>query len=283
MMPGQQEHGGARVVEVVAGRPGSGNYWRDFWDHRELLFFLTWRDIIVRYRQTVVGVAWAVLRPLLITGVMVIVFSKLAGLGSDGLPYSLVVLTGLLGWQLFATGLTGASSSLVNNVSLISKVYFPRLVIPASSILASLVDFVIFCGLLAVFMVWFNHPPGWQVVFLPVLLLLTLATTLGAGLWFGALNVRYRDFNNIVPILLQVGMYLSPVGFRSELIPERWRLLYSLNPMAGLLDGFRWALLGDHATVYWPGFLVSAAVAGLLLASGVWFFRKAEQTFADFI
>jgi lipopolysaccharide transport system permease protein len=268
---------------VVRARGGEPHYWRDLWRHRELLWFLVWRDIIVRYKQTVIGIAWSVLRPLMTTVAMVIVFGRLAGLRAEGVPYTLLVLTGLLCWQLFATALTGACSSVVGSANLISKIYLPRLIIPTSAVLAGLVDYLISCGVLALLMLWFHYLPTWRVLLLPGLTLLTLLTAIGAGLWFGALNVRYRDFNNIIPLVLQIGMYVSPVGYSSLIIPERWRLVYSLNPMAGLLDGYRWALLGKDAAIYWPGFCLSMVLVALLLVSGIWYFRRMERTFADVI
>jgi lipopolysaccharide transport system permease protein len=268
---------------VVRARGGESRYWKDLWRHRELLWFLVWRDIVVRYKQTVIGIAWSVLRPLITTVAMVIVFGRLAHLGTGEVPYSLLVLTGLLGWQLFSTALTSACGSVVGSANLISKVYFPRLIIPTSAVLAGLVDYVISCGVLAMLMAWFHFVPTWRVLFLPGLTLLTLLTAIGAGLWVGALNVRYRDFNNIIPLLLQIGLYVSPVAYSSRIIPDHWRLIYSLNPMAGLLDGYRWALLGQHTGIYWPGFLLSMTLVALLLGSGLWYFRRTERTFADVI
>jgi lipopolysaccharide transport system permease protein len=270
--------------EVVIRPEGdAGQYWRDMWRQRELVYFLVWRDIIIRYKQTVMGVGWAVLRPLTTTLVMVVVFGKLAGLGVDGLPYSLVVLTGLLSWQLFASALAGASSSVVGNANLIMKVYFPRLIIPLASMLPNLIDYLISCAVLASLMVWFRFNPGWRILALPGLTGLTLMTAAGAGLWFAALNVRYRDVANIIGILLQIGIYISPVAFTSALVPERWRMLYSCNPMAGILDGYRWALLRQDAAIYWPGFFISMSLVGFLFVSGIWFFRKTERAFADVI
>lgn len=271
--------------EIVITSDGAGAlYWGDMWRHRELIYFLVWRDIIIRYKQTVVGIAWAVLRPLITTLVMVIVFGKLANLGpASGMPYSLLVLTGLLGWQLFSSALIGASSSVVCNSNLITKIYFPRLIIPFSSMLHSLVDYFICCVVLGLMMVWFRFNPGWRALALPGLTCLTLLTATGVGLWFAALNVRYRDVTNIVGILIQVGMYISPVAFSSTIVPERWRLVYSLNPMAGIIDGYRWALLQQNTAIYWPGFSLSMGMMLFLLVSGVWYFRKTEWEFADVI
>jgi lipopolysaccharide transport system permease protein len=277
--------GVAPSCEEVVIRPegDAGQYWRDMWRQRELVYFLVWRDVIIRYKQTVMGVAWAVLRPLTTTLVMVVVFGKLAGLGVKELPYSLVVLTGLVSWQLFASSLSGASTSVVGNANLIRKVYFPRLIIPFASILPNLIDYLISCAVLASLMVWFRFNPGWRVLALPGLTALTLMTAAGAGLWLGALNVRYRDVANVVGILLQIGVYISPVAFTSAIVPERWRMLYSCNPMAGILDGYRWALLRQDAAIYWPGFFISMSLVGFLFVSGIWFFRKTERAFADVI
>ena len=271
--------------EVVITSAGAGAlYWADMWRQRELLYFLVWRDILIRYKQTVVGIAWAMLRPLVTTCVMVIVFGKLARLGDTlGMPYSLVVLTGLLSWQLFAGALVGASSSVVGNSNLITKIYFPRLIIPLSSMMQSLVDYIFTCVALGLVMVWFRFNPGWRALALPGLTCLTLLAATGLGLWFAALNVRYRDIVNVVGILVQIGLYISPVAFPSSLVPERWRMVYSLNPMAGIIDGYRWALLHQDTAIYWPGFALSLAMMVCLLASGVWYFRKTEWEFADVI
>ena len=270
--------------EIIIRSEGSGTqYWRDMWRQREMIYFLVWRDILIRYKQTVVGVSWAVLRPLVTTLVMVIVFSKLAQLKVPDLPYTLFVLTGLLSWQLFSSALAGASTSVVGNASLITKIYFPRLIIPFSAMLHTLVDYFISCVVLALLMAWYHFNPGWRALALPGLTALTLLTAMGLGLWFAALNVRYRDIMNVVGIILQVGHWLSPVAYSSGLVPERWRWLYSLNPMAGIIDGYRWALLRQDAAIYWPGFAISMAMTAFLLVSGVWYFRKTEWEFADVI
>lgn len=270
------------TVTIEAGR-ADAHYWRDLWAFRELLVFLAWRDILVRYKQTVIGIAWSVIRPLLTMIVFTIVFGKLAGLPSNGVPYPVLVFSALLPWQFFANSLSDSSNSMLSNAGMISKVYFPRLIVPASSIVVSLVDFCItFCLLLAI-MFWFDVMPTWRMLLLPVLLLLALATALGAGLWFAALNTKYRDFRYIVPFVVQFGLYVSPVGFSSDIVPERWRLLYSLNPMVAVIDGFRWAIIGGEAKIYWPGFAVSVGLMTLLLVTGIMYFRKTEKTFADVI
>jgi len=267
---------------IEAGR-SERHYWADLWRYRELFGFLVWRDILVRYKQTVIGVAWALLRPLLAIVVFTIVFGKLAGLPSDGAPYAIMVCAGLLPWQFFASAFSEAGGSLVGNAGIISKVYFPRLVIPASAVIVGLVDFAISLAILAGLMVWYGYAPSWRVATLPLFVLIAFAAALGAGLWIGALNVRYRDFRFVIPFIVQFGLFISPVGFSSSIVPERWRLAYSLNPLVGVIDGFRWATLGGNATLYWPGFLLSAVLVVALLASGIWYFRRTERTFADVI
>lgn len=269
-------------VVVEAGRV-EGQYWRDLFRYRELLLMLAWRDVSVRYKQTVIGIAWVVGRPLLMVVVLTVVFGRISGLSSDGVPYPLLVLVALLPWQLFANSLTGSSGSLVSNSSLISKVYFPRLIIPISSLLAQLVDFAITALMLVPLMVYYQYGPGWQVLLTPLFVLLALGCAAGIGLWLGALNVRYRDVGHVVPFFVQFGLYISPVGYSASVVPERWRAVYALNPMVGIIDGFRWCLLGPTAEPYWPGVLLSVAITGLILATGVWYFRRTERTFADLI
>ena len=267
---------------IEAGRT-ERHYWTDLWRYRELFGFLVWRDILVRYKQTVIGVAWALLRPVLAIVVFTIVFGKLAGLPSEGVPYAIMVCAGLLPWQFFASAFAEAGGSLVGNAGIISKVYFPRLVIPASAVIVGLVDFAISLVILAGLMVWYGYAPDWRVATLPLFVLIAFAAALGAGLWIGALNVRYRDFRFVIPFIVQFGLFISPVGFSSSIVPERWRLAYSLNPLVGVIDGFRWATLGGNASLYWPGFLLSAVLVAALLASGIWYFRRTDRTFADVI
>ena len=271
-----------REVIIEAGRSDE-NYWKDLWAYRELLWFLAWRDILVRYKQTVIGIIWSVIRPLLTMIVFTIVFGKLAGLSSGGVPYPVLVFAGLLPWQLFASSLSESSNSLLSNAGMISKVYFPRLIIPASSVVVSIVDFLITFLLLLIVMLWFGIWPTWRMLFLPFFVILALVSAFGAGLWFGALNTKFRDFRYIVPFVVQFGLYISPVGFSSDILPENWRLLYSLNPMVSVIDGFRWSVYGVTASIYWPGFLVSVGLIIVSLISGVWYFRKTEKTFADII
>ena len=269
-------------LTIEAGR-AEANYWRDLWGFRELLFFLAWRDVLVRYKQTVIGVSWSLIRPLVTMIVFTIVFGKLAGLPSEGVPYPILVLAALLPWQFFANSLTDSSNSLLSNAGMISKIYFPRLIVPASSVVVSLVDFLITFVLILVIMSCYGVMPTWRMLFLPLLLILALAISFGAGLWFAALNIRFRDFRYIVPFVVQFGLYVSPVGFTSDIVPEHWRLIYSFNPMVAVIDGFRWAIIGEQISIYWPGFLVSLLLTSAVLFSGVMYFRKTERTFADVI
>lgn len=276
------ENPGKKIVIIEAGRTDM-HYWLDLWDFRELLWFLAWRDILVRYKQTAIGVAWSVIRPLLTMIVFTVVFGKLAGLPSSGVPYPILVLSALLPWQFFANSLSDSSSSLLSNAAMISKVYFPRLIVPAASIVVSVVDFLITLVLMFGLMIWFEVWPTWRLMLLPFLLLLALATALGAGLWLAALNTKFRDFRYIVPFIVQFGLYVSPVGFSSDIVPERWRLIYSINPMVGVIDGFRWAVIGGEAQIYWPGMGLSCVLIAFILVTGVMYFRKTEKTFADVI
>ena len=267
---------------IEAGRT-EGQYWKDLWRYRELFYFLAWRDILVRYKQTVIGIAWALIRPLLTMIVFTIVFGNLAKLPSGGAPYPILVFAAMLPWQFFASALAECSNSLIVNSNLISKVYFPRLIVPSSAVIVSFVDFLISGIILLALMIWFNFVPDWRIVTLPLFILLAFAAAMGAGLWLAALNVKYRDFRYIVPFIVQFGLYISPVGFSSSIVPPQWRLLYSINPMVGVIDGFRWAILGGEAQLYWPGFILSTGLVALLLLTGIWYFRQTERTFADVI
>jgi lipopolysaccharide transport system permease protein len=258
-------------------------YWKDIWQYRELFYFLSWRDILVRYKQTVVGIAWSVIRPLLTMIVLTIVFSKMAKLPSEGVPYPLLVFAAMLPWQFFSNAFSTASGSIVNNANLISKIYFPRLIIPTSAVVTSFIDFLISGIILAVFMIWYQFIPGWRILSLPIFVLMAFAAAMGVSLWITALNVKYRDFFHVIPFIVQFGLYISPVGFSSSIVPDKWRLLYSINPMVGVIDGFRWALLGGNCAIYWPGFLLSVVVVGIVLLTGIIHFRKTEKTFADII
>ncbi len=258
-------------------------YWRDLWRYRELFYFLAWRDLLVRYKQTVVGVAWSLIRPLLTMVVLTVVFGKFGKMPSGGVPYPLLVFCGMLPWQFFSTALSESGNSLVNNSNLISKVYFPRLVVPASSVITSFVEFAISAAFLAVLRLCYLYLASASYYLLPLFVLLVFAASFGAGLWVAALMVEYRDFRFIVPFVVQFGLYISPVGFLSSVVPEQWRLLYSLNPMVGVIDGFRWSILGGQNTLYWPGFTVSVLTILLLVVTGIWYFRRTERTFADVI
>lgn len=267
---------------IEAGRT-ERQYWQDLWRYRELFYFLAWRDILVRYKQTVIGIAWALIRPFLTMIVFTVVFGNLAKLPSEGAPYPILVFAAMLPWQFFANALSESSNSLISNANLVSKVYFPRLVVPASAVIVSFVDFMVSGMILLGLMAWYNFVPTWRIVTLPLFIVIAFAASMGAGLWLASLNVKYRDFRYIVPFIVQFGLYVSPVGFSSSIVPEQWRLLYSLNPMVGVIDGFRWAILGGESKLYLPGFALSFALVVLLLFSGIWYFRKVERTFADVI
>lgn len=269
-------------LTIEAGK-AEQHYWADLWRFRELFYFLSWRDILVRYKQTVIGVLWAILRPILTTVVFVFVFGRLAKMPADGVPYPLLVFSAMLPWQFFASALTEASGSLVANANMISKVYFPRLIVPASSIIVAFADFLISLLLLGGLMVIYGVLPTWRILFLPVFTAIALLAAFGAGLWLAALNVKYRDFRYVLPFLVQFGLYVSPVGFSSSVVPEQWRLLYSLNPMVGVIDGFRWSITGVETVMYWPGFAVSVTLVVLIAVGGLWYFRKTERAFADVI
>lgn len=267
---------------IEAGR-AERHYWQDLWRYRELFYFLAWRDILVRYKQTVAGILWALLRPLLTMIVLVIVFGKLAKLPSGNIPYPVLVFAALLPWQFFSSAFTESGNSLISNANLLSKVYFPRLVVPASAVIVSFVDFLVSSLILACLMLWYGYLPGWQILMLPLFIVILFAAAIGPGLWIAALNVKYRDFRYIVPFVVQFGLYISPVGFSSSVVPEQWRLLYSINPMVGVIDGFRWAILGGESRIYWQGFILSLVLVLTVLVTGVAYFRKTEKSFADVI
>lgn len=273
-------------TQTLVIEPGRAerHYWRDLWNYRELFFVLAWRDVAVRYKQTVIGLAWALMQPLLTMIVFTIIFGKIAKLPTDrAVPYALLVYAGLLPWQLFSTALTGASNSLISNANLISKVYFPRLIVPASAVVVALIDFLISFAILAGLMLWYQFVPGSQIFTLPFFVLMAFLASLGPGLWITALNVKYRDFRYVIPFIVQFGLYVSPVGFSSNVIPEQWRLLYSLNPVVGVIDGFRWAILGGESNLYLPGFILSWGVIAFFLWLGIRQFRSMEKSFADLI
>ncbi len=271
-------------IEVIL-EPGRAekNYWRDLWRYRELFQVLAWRDCAVRYKQTVLGVAWAVIRPVLTVAIFTVVFGRLAKLPSEGAPYPLMVFAGMLPWTFFSTALADASNSLISNTNLVSKVYFPRLIVPTATIAAAFVDFFIGLLILVAMMIWYQFLPSWHILLLPIFVFLAFLASLGPGLWLTAVNVKYRDFRYVIPFMAQFGLYVSPVGFSSSVVPEKWRLLYSLNPMVGIIDGFRWCILGGEGKIHWPSFGISIVVVGALLWLGIRQFRKLEKTFADLI
>ncbi|AUB84937.1 phosphate ABC transporter permease [Candidatus Thiodictyon syntrophicum] len=260
------------------------HYWRDLWRYRELFYVLAWRDVAVRYKQTIIGLAWALLQPFFTMVVFTVVFGKLARMPTEGdTPYALLVYAGLLPWQFFASALSSASGSLTGNANLISKVYFPRLIVPTAAVVTSFIDFLISFGILVLLMLWYQFWPGWQILTLPGFVLMAFLASLGPGLWITALNVKYRDFRYVIPFIVSMGLYVSPVGFSSSVIPEQWRLLYALNPMVGVIDGFRWAILGGAAHIYWPGFILSWGLIACFLWLGIRQFRRMERSFADFV
>jgi lipopolysaccharide transport system permease protein len=274
------------MQEFIIIEPGrrERHYWLDLWRYRELFRVLAWRDLSVRYKQTVIGVAWALIRPFLAMLIFTIIFGRIAGLPSDGTaPYALMVFAGMLPWTFFSTGLSEASNSLVSNANLISKVYFPRLIVPTATVIVAFVDFLISFFLLIVLMVWYQFLPDWRIVVLPGFIILAFLASIGPALWISTLNVRYRDFRYVIPFIVQFGLYVSPVGFSSSVVPEQWRLWYSLNPMVGVIDGFRWCILGGQSKLYLPSLAISLGVAAFFLWFGIRQFRKMEKNFADLI
>ncbi|MEL6788186.1 MAG: ABC transporter permease [Cyanobacteria bacterium J06607_15] len=267
---------------IEAGR-SERHYWRDIWRYRELFYFLAWRDILVRYKQTAIGIIWALIRPFLTMVVFTVIFGKIAKLPAGDAPYPILVFAAMLPWQFFANSLTECSNSLIRNSNLISKIYFPRLIVPSSAVVVSFVDFLISGSILLALMAWYNFVPGWRILTLPFWIAIAFAASLGVGLWLATFNVQYRDFHHLVPFMVQFGLYVSPVGFSSSVVPQQWQLLYSLNPMVGVIDGFRWAIIGGDSTLYLPGLFLSISLVVLLLLSGIWFFRRMERTFADVI
>ena len=260
------------------------NYWADLWRYRELFFILAWRDISVRYKQTIIGVLWAIIRPLLTMVVFTVIFSRIAKLPSDGnAPYALMVFAAMLPWSLFSNALSESSNSLISNANLIGKIYFPRLIIPSATLVTAFIDFLISLIILIGMMAYYKFAPGIHILLLPCFIILAMLASLGPGLWITALNVKYRDFRYIIPFVVQFGLYISPVGFSSQIIPEKWRMLYSINPMVGVIDGFRWCILGGNSPIYLHGFILSLAVIAFFLWLGISRFRRMEKTFADLI
>lgn len=258
------------------------NYWRDLWRFRELMYILAWRDLSVRYKQTVIGVAWALIRPAL-TMLVFVVFRRLVGIERSSVPEPILVLAAVLPWQFFSTALSESSGSLIGNANLISKIYFPRLIIPCAAVVTSFVDFLITLCMLALLMVWYGYSPGWQLIVLPLFVLLTFGLSVGLGLLLAALNVEYRDFRYIVPFIVQFGLFISPIAFTTANVPERWRALYALNPLVGIIDGFRWSLLGGLTAFDAQAVALSVTVTTSFLVLGVWYFRRMERSFADVI
>lgn len=260
------------------------HYWRDLWRYRELFLVLAWRDVSVRYKQTIIGLSWALIRPFLTMVVFTVIFGHVAKLPADGAaPYALMVFAGLLPWQFFSSALSDASNSLIGNANLISKVYFPRLIIPAAAVVVAFFDFLVSLAILVGLMVWYQFVPGWHLVTLPLFLVMAVLASLGPGLWVTSLNVKYRDFRYVIPFIVQFGLYISPVGFSSSVVPPEWKLLYSVNPLVGVIEGFRWAILGGSTPIFWPGFALSWVVIAGFLWLGLSQFRKTEKSFADLI
>jgi lipopolysaccharide transport system permease protein len=271
------------VIILEAGR-SEGHYWRDLWRFRELFRVLAWRDLAVRYKQTVIGVLWALIRPFLTMVIFTVIFGRIAKLPTDGsAPYALMVFAGILPWTFFSTGLSEASNSLITNEKLISKVYFPRLIVPVATVVVAFVDFLISFCILLLLMGWYRFVPDWRIFVLPVFVLLAFFASVGPSLWIAALNVKYRDFRYVIPFIVQFGLYVSPVGFSSSVVPAHWRLLYSLNPLVGVIDGFRWCILRGQGNLYPQGLLISVAVTAFFLWFGVNRFRRMEKSFADLI
>jgi len=272
-----------RILVLEAGR-SDRHYWRDIWDYRELFAILAWRDVSVRYKQTVIGVAWALLRPFVTMVVFTIVFGRIAKLPSVGsAPYSIMVFAGMLPWFLFSAILNDGSESLLANANLIGKVYFPRIIIPASTAVTALVDLGINLIMLIGLMIWYGFLPTWRILLLPLFAFLTVCASLGPSLLMTALNVKYRDFRYIVPFMVQFGIYISPVGFSSAIVPERWRYVYDLNPIVGPINGFRWCILGGSSPLNFLDLVISGGSIVALLWLGVSYFRATERGFADFI
>ena len=271
------------LVVIEAGRT-ERHYWLDLWRYRELFRVLAWRDLAVRYKQTVIGVLWAVIRPLLTMLVFTFVFGRIAGLPSEGnTPYPLLVFAGILPWTFFSSALNDASTSLINNTSLISKVYFPRIIVPIAPIVVAFVDFLISFFFLLLLMAWYGRLPDWRIAVLPFFVIWVFVVSVGPALWCSSLNVKYRDFRFIIAFVVQFGLYISPVGFSSSLVPEKWRLLYSLNPMVGVIDGFRWCLFRGQIDLTPSGLFAGILVTGFLLWVGMHQFRRTERSFADLI
>ncbi len=268
---------------IIEPKKSITHRWRELWVYRELFFFLAWRDILVRYKQTVIGIAWSVLRPVFTMIILTVVFGKIAKLPADGVPYPLLVYAAMLPWQFFSNTFSVSANSLVSNRNMIAKIYFPRIILPTTAMITSFIDFLVAFSIYIVLMLWYGFFPDWKILVLPFLIILAATASLGAGFWVAALNVKYRDFRIIVPFVVQFGLYVSPIGFSSSVVPEKWRLLYALNPMVGVVDGFRWALLGREVQLYVPGLVLSICLTLLVFGLGIRYFHKTERTFADII
>lgn len=277
-----QSSAAAAATAKLVIEPGmtAKNYWRDLWHYRELIYFLAWRDTAVRYKQTGIGIAWALIRPAL-TMLVFVGFRRLVGFPAGSVPEPILVFAAVLPWQFFSSALADAAASLIGNANLISKIYFPRLLIPLAAVATTVIDFAITLALLVVLMLWYRFLPGWQLVALPLFLLLAFCLALGFGLVFAALNVEYRDFRYIVPFMVQFGLFVSPIAFSTTDVPAQWRALYALNPMVGIIDGFRWSLLGGGVALDAQSTIISVAVTAAVLALGLWYFRRMEHSFAD--
>lgn len=267
---------------VIEPGRAARNYWGDLWRYRELMYILAWRDLAVRYKQTAIGVAWALIRPGL-TMLVFVAFRRLVGIEPGSVPEPILVLAAVLPWQFFSAALSESSGSLIGNANLISKIYFPRLIIPCAAVVTSLVDFLITLGMLALLMLWYGFAPGWQLLALPLFVLLAFGLSVGLGLFFAALNVEYRDFRYVVPFIVQFGLFISPIAFTTANVPERWRALYALNPMVGIIDGFRWSVLAGQTPLHLHAVGISTAITIGFLLVGVWYFRRMERSFADVI
>jgi len=273
----------SKIVTTISPNQSTAHYWREVFRFRGLMYYLAWRDVIVRYKQTVLGVLWSLIRPFLTMVVFTVIFGKVAKLPSGDLPYPVLVMAGLLPWQLFAASISGIGESLIANANLISKVYFPRIIAPMSAIVVGLVDFIISLVLMLGILVYYGIYPSWEFLTLPFFVALALMPAFGLGVLLATLNVKYRDFRYIIPFIVQIGFFISPVGFNAGLVPEEWRMLYSINPMVGVIDGFRWALSGGAFDIYMPGFILSIVLSLVSVVFGVWYFRRRENYFADVI
>ncbi|MCA0303448.1 MAG: ABC transporter permease [Proteobacteria bacterium] len=271
------------VLVIEAGR-ADRQYWLDLWRYRELFLILAWRDVAVRYKQTVIGALWAFLRPFMTMVVFTVVFGTLAKLPTEGTtPYAVLVFAGLLPWTLFSSVLNEASGSVISNSNLVSKVYFPRMIVPLATVVVALIDFLVSLVILAGLMLWYGIAPGWQILLLPFFVMLAILAAIGPSLWAASLIVHYRDFRFLIPFGVQIGLYVSPVGFSSKVVPEQFQMLYSLNPMVGVIDGFRWCILGGESPIYLPGFIASLVIIAALLVWGARSFRRSERAFADML